>query len=122
MKNGKKYLAYKIIYLSLKYIQKNKKKNPLAFLRQAICILNPGVKINKRNEGNLVITELGLEQGKIIAIKWLLRASRKRSRPNMVLKLSSELIEATKGIGYAIREKERIIRIAEANRTLAYFL
>nr|YP_010471504.1 ribosomal protein S7 [Gastrodia angusta]UVG40843.1 ribosomal protein S7 [Gastrodia angusta] len=121
MKNGKKYLAYKIIYLSLKHIQKNTKNNPLVFLRQAIRRLNPGVKIKKRKEGDLVITELGFEQGEIIAIKWLLRSALKRSGPNIVFKLSSELIDVTKGSGYAIREKERIIRIAEANRTIAYF-
>nr|YP_010471542.1 ribosomal protein S7 [Gastrodia crispa]UVG40881.1 ribosomal protein S7 [Gastrodia crispa] len=121
MKNGNKYLAYKIIYLSLKHIKKKIKGDPITFLRKAIRMLNPGIRIKKINEGDLIITELGFEQGICIAIKWLLRSARKRSGKNIIFKLSSELIDATKGNGYAIREKERIIRIAELNRTIAYF-
>nr|YP_010934947.1 ribosomal protein S7 [Gastrodia pubilabiata]WKV29266.1 ribosomal protein S7 [Gastrodia pubilabiata] len=122
MKNGNKYLAYKIIYLSLKHIKNKIKGDPIFFLRKAIRMLNPGIRIKKRNEGYLVITELGFEQGVCIAIKWLLRSARQRSGTNIIFKLSSELIDATKGNGYAIREKERITRIAESNRTIAYFV
>nr|YP_010471561.1 ribosomal protein S7 [Gastrodia javanica]UVG40900.1 ribosomal protein S7 [Gastrodia javanica] len=121
MKNGKKSLAYKIIYRAMRQIKKKTKKSPLFFLRQAIRILNPGITIIKRQEGGPVITELGLSQGKSIAIKWLLRSARKRSDKDMVFNLSSELIDVTKGSGYAIHEKEKTLRIAESNRTFAYY-
>ncbi|KAK5845206.1 hypothetical protein PVK06_001366 [Gossypium arboreum] len=60
-------------------------------------------------------------QGKALAIRWLLGASRKRPGRNMAFKLSSELVDAAKGSGDAIRKKEETHRMAEANRAFAHF-
>ncbi|KAL9664704.1 hypothetical protein QQ045_020110 [Rhodiola kirilowii] len=60
-------------------------------------------------------------QGKALAIRWLLGASRKRPSRNMTFKLSSELVDAAKGSGDAIRKKEETHRMAEANRAFAHF-
>ncbi|KAI4999021.1 hypothetical protein ZWY2020_057481, partial [Hordeum vulgare] len=56
-----------------------------------------------------------------LAIRWLLEASQKRPGQNMAFKLSSELVDAAKGSGGAIRKKEVTHRMAEANRALAHF-
>ncbi|KAJ4699836.1 30S ribosomal protein S7, chloroplastic [Melia azedarach] len=99
LKHGKKSLAYQIIYRALKKIQQKTEKNPLSVLRQAIRSA----------------------QGKALAVRWLLGASRKRPGRNMAFKLSSELVDAAKGSGDAIRKKEETHRMAEANRAFAHF-
>nr|YP_009033556.1 ribosomal protein S7 [Trifolium meduseum]AHY85635.1 ribosomal protein S7 [Trifolium meduseum]AIJ28105.1 ribosomal protein S7 [Trifolium meduseum] len=124
MKHGKKSLAYKIIYRALKRIQQKTKKNPLYVLRQAIRRITPNIAVKaKRASGSTqqVPVEIGSTQGKALAIRWLLGASRKRPGRNMAFKLSSELVDAAKGSGDAIRKKEESRRMAEANRAFAHF-
>ena len=84
LKHGKKSLAYQIIYRAMKKIQQKTETNPLSVLRQAI-----------RGGGSThqVPIEIGSTQGKALAIRWLLGASRKRPGRNMVFKLSSELVD-----------------------------
>jgi len=107
-------LAYPILY--------RKKIQPLSVLRQAIRGVTPAVKA-KRVGGSThqVPIEIGSAQGKALAIRWLLGASRKRPGRNMAFKLSSELVDAAKGSGDAIRKKEETHRMAEANRAFAHF-
>nr|UCS40779.1 ribosomal protein S7 [Astragalus nuttallianus var. imperfectus] len=124
MKNGKKSLAYQIIYLAMKRIQQKTEKNPLSVLRQAIRRVTPKIVVKARRVGastNQVPIEIGSTQGKALAIRWLVGASRKRPGRNMAFKLSSELLDAVKGSGDAIRKKEETHRMAEANRAFAHF-
>ncbi|KAI5653920.1 hypothetical protein M9H77_31107 [Catharanthus roseus] len=65
--------------------------------------------------------EIGSTQRKELAIRWLLAASRKLPGRNMAFKLSSELVDAAKGSGDALRKREETHRMAGANRTFAYF-
>nr|QRW36800.1 ribosomal protein S7 [Monotropa uniflora] len=127
MKHGKKSLAYKIIYRAIKNIQKRTKKNPLLVLRQAIYRVTPHIivktkhKKNKKGFNHKVPAEIGLLQGKLLAIRWLLIASRQRTGHSMALKFSYELMDAANGKGGAIRKKEEVQKIAESNRISAYF-
>nr|AIJ28321.1 ribosomal protein S7 [Trifolium semipilosum] len=124
MKHGKKSLAYQILYRALKRIQQKKKTNPLIVLRQAIRRVTPNIAVKARRKSGStrqVPVEIGSTQGKALAIRWLLGASRKRPGRNMAFKLSSELVDAAKGSGDAIRKKEEARRMAEANRAFAHF-
>jgi small subunit ribosomal protein S7 len=124
LKHGKKSLAYQILYRALKKIQQKTEKNPLLVLRQAIRRVTPkiGVKARrKRRSTRQIPIEIKPPQGKVLAIRWLLAASRKRTGRNMVFKLSSELVDAAKGRGGAIRKKEETHRMAESNRASAHF-
>nr|ASN79054.1 ribosomal protein S7 [Pityopus californicus] len=124
LKHGKKSLAYKILYRAMKNIKQRTKKNPLSVLRQAICRITPKIAVKARRKSGFtqkVPIEIRSLPGKALAIRWLLVASRKRPGRNMALKLSSELVDAAKGRGGAIRKKEEAHRMAEANRTLAHF-
>ncbi|VAH04391.1 unnamed protein product [Triticum turgidum subsp. durum] len=108
MKDGKKSLAYQILYRAVKKIQQKTETNPLLVLHQAIRRVTPNI-------------EIGSKQGRALAIRWLLEASQKHPGRNMAFKLSSELVDAAKGSGGAIRKKEATHRMAEANRALAHF-
>ncbi|KAF1876799.1 hypothetical protein Lal_00043438 [Lupinus albus] len=124
LKHGKKSLAYQIIYRAMKKIQQKTETNPLSVLRQAIRGVTPDIAVKARRVGgstHQVPIEIGSTQGKALAIRWLLGASRKRPGRNMAFKLSSELVDAAKGSGDAIRKKEETHRMAEANRAFAHF-
>nr|QAX91659.1 30S ribosomal protein S7 [Diapensia purpurea]QAX91737.1 30S ribosomal protein S7 [Berneuxia thibetica] len=124
LKDGKKSLAYQILYRAMKRIQKNKEKNPLSVLREAIRRVTPDIAVKARRKSgstHQVPIEIGPTQGKALAIRWLLAASRKRPPESMAFKLSSELMDAAKGRGEAIRKKEETHRMAEANRAFAHF-
>nr|ATU07253.1 ribosomal protein S7 [Monotropastrum sciaphilum] len=124
MKHGKKSLAYKILYQAMKQIQQKTETNPLSVLRQAIRGVTPDIAVKARRVGGStrqVPVEIGSIQGKVIAIRWLLMASRRRTGRSMALKLSYELIDAAKGKGGAIRKKEETHKIAESSRAFAHF-
>uniref|UniRef100_A0ACD6AMS4 Uncharacterized protein n=1 Tax=Avena sativa TaxID=4498 RepID=A0ACD6AMS4_AVESA len=125
MKDGKKSLAYQILYRAVKKIQQKTETNPLLVLRQAIRRVTPNIGVktrrNKKGSTRKVPIEIGSKQGRALAIRWLLEASQKRPGRNMAFKISSELVDAAKGSGGAIRKKEATHRMAEANRALAHF-
>lgn len=123
LKHGKKSLAYQIIYRAMKKIQQKTETNPLSVLRQAIREVTPDIAVKARRVSgstHQVPIEIGSTQGKALAIRWLLGAARKRPGRNMAFKLSSELVDAAKGSGDAIRKKEETHRMAEANRAFAH--
>nr|YP_009138428.1 ribosomal protein S7 [Lathyrus davidii]AIK20646.1 ribosomal protein S7 [Lathyrus davidii] len=124
MKHGKKSLAYLILYRAMKRIQQKTERNPLSVLREAIGRVTPTIVVKARRVSGStrqVPIEIESTQGKALAIRWLLAASRKRPGRNMAFKLSSELVDAAKGRGDAIRKKEETQKMAEANRTVAHF-
>ncbi|KAH1032493.1 hypothetical protein J1N35_044667 [Gossypium stocksii] len=124
LKHGKKLLAYQIIYRALKKIQQKTETNPLSVLRQAIHGVTPDIAVKARRVGgstHQVSIEIRSTQGKALAIRLLLGASRKRPGRNMAFKLSFELVDDAKGSGDAIRKKEETHRMAEANRAFAHF-
>lgn len=108
----------------MKKIQQKTETNPLSVLRQAIRGVTPDIAVKARRVGgstHQVPIEIGSTQGKALAIRWLLAASRKRPGRNMAFKLSSELVDAAKGSGDAIRKKEETHKMAEANRAFCTF-
>ncbi|GAV62357.1 Ribosomal_S7 domain-containing protein [Cephalotus follicularis] len=124
MKNGKKSLAYQIIYGAMRRIQTKTQTNPLLVLRQAIARVTPDVVVKARRiKGSTcqVPVEIGTAQGKALAIRWLLEASRKRHGPSMVSNLACELLDAAMGSGDVIRKREQVYKMAEANRAFVHF-
>nr|ADZ93751.1 ribosomal protein S7 [Anarthria scabra] len=123
MKHGKKSLAYQILYRAVQKIHQKTKTNPLLVLRQAIRRITPRIGVKARRKSGLtrqIPIEIKPIQARVLAIRWLLEASRKRSGPNMTIKLSAELVDAVKGKGGAIRKKEETHRMARANRVFAH--
>nr|YP_009667788.1 ribosomal protein S7 [Porella perrottetiana]YP_010704933.1 ribosomal protein S7 [Porella grandiloba]QCW58564.1 ribosomal protein S7 [Porella perrottetiana]WCQ78469.1 ribosomal protein S7 [Porella grandiloba] len=124
LRNGKKSLAYRILYGAIENIRRKTKKNPLFVLRQAIGKVTPNVTVKARRIGGStyqIPLEIRSTQGKALAIRWLLGASRKRSGQDMAVKLSYELIDAAKDNGIAIRKREETHKMAESNRAFAHF-
>nr|ADT65038.1 ribosomal protein S7 [Takakia lepidozioides] len=123
-RHGKKSLAYRILYGAVRNVKQRTKKNPLSVLRQAIRRVTPNVTVKARRVGGStyqVPIEIESAQGKALAIRRLLGASRKRPGRNMAFKPSYESMDAARDNGNAIRKKEEIHRMAEANRAFAHF-
>nr|YP_010158647.1 30S ribosomal protein S7 [Campanula zangezura]QRG30899.1 30S ribosomal protein S7 [Campanula zangezura] len=123
LKHGKKSLAYKIFYRAVQKIRQKTEKNPLLVLREAISKVTPQLAVKARRKSGLtqqVPIAIKSPRGKVLAIRWVLAAARKRPGRNMAFKLSSELVDASKGRGDAIRKREETHRMAEANQALAY--
>ncbi|EYU38954.1 hypothetical protein MIMGU_mgv1a024520mg [Erythranthe guttata] len=94
----------------MKIIQQKTETNPLSVLHQAIHRVTPDLGVKARRVGgstHQVPIEIGSTQGKALAIRWLLAASRKRPGRNMTFKLSSELVDVAKGSGDPIHKKGR---------------
>nr|YP_009514525.1 ribosomal protein S7 [Lygodium microphyllum]YP_009514544.1 ribosomal protein S7 [Lygodium microphyllum]AXG76123.1 ribosomal protein S7 [Lygodium microphyllum]AXG76142.1 ribosomal protein S7 [Lygodium microphyllum] len=124
MKDGKKSLAYQILYQAMRQIRRETNRNPLSVLRQAVREVTPDVVTESKRVGGStyrIPVEVVPAEGKALAIRWLLVACRKRSGRSMALRLSDESMDAARNSGSAVRKREEIHRMAEANKAFAHF-
>ena len=121
MKKGKKTLAYKILNEAIDEIEKKTQQDPIQVIEQAIQNVIPAVEIKTRRIGGAVYSipiELNSERGISIAIRWILKyCSKKPSKP-FALKLATEILDASKRMGLAIRKRDEIHKIAESSAKL----
>jgi small subunit ribosomal protein S7 len=122
LKNGKKRLSRRIVYKSFALLESRTNQNALFILEKAIRNLSPRVQLKAKRVGGAtyqVPTLLNKFRSTTIAVKWIVEYSKKRSGKGMPLKLANELIEASKGLGNAIKKKEETHKMAEANKAFA---
>lgn len=123
MKKGNKTLARRIIYKSLKIIENNTKQDPIKITEQAIYNLTPFVEVKSRRLGGSttqIPVFINTHRGITLAIKWLFYSCKIKVGNNysIITRLSSEFINASNGIGDAIKKRDEIHRMAEANKTV----
>lgn len=119
MKDGKKFLAYRIIYESMRKIAEITKQKPLNILEQAIRNITPLMEIKARRKRGYTYQlpiEVAKSRGTNLAIRWLLAACRKRIGTSTSNKLTQEILDAYNNSGNAVRKKEEIHKMAEANK------
>jgi small subunit ribosomal protein S7 len=124
MRKGKKSLAYKIMYESMNQIAETTQQEPLVIIEQAIRNATPLVEVKARRVGGStyqVPLEILPERGTALAIRWVLSACRNRAGRNMASKLTNELLDASKNSGNAIRKRDEIHKMAEANKAFAKY-
>jgi small subunit ribosomal protein S7 len=122
MRNGKKLLAYRIMYESMNKIAEITKKDPLVILEQAIRNTTPLIEVKARRVGGStyqVPIEVLPERGTTLAIRWILTACRNNHGKPMYVILTNELIDASNKSGNAVKKKDEIHRMAEANKAFA---
>jgi small subunit ribosomal protein S7 len=121
MRDGKKFLSYRIIYSVLYRIQEKIKRKPLAIIEHSIRIVTPRVCLKSRRWGGAsyqVPVEITALRAINMAICWLLSSARKRHRRSgITVCLSEEILEAALGNGEAIRKREETHRRANSNKT-----
>lgn len=124
MRDGKKAVAEAIVYGAFKIIEERTRENPIAVFKNALENTKPKVEVKSRRVGGSnyqVPVEVRTERREALAIRWLIQYSRARSGRSMDEKLANELIEASHNRGAAIRKKEDVHRMAEANKAFAHY-
>jgi len=124
LKRGKKHRARHILYSAMDMIGDRTKNNPLDVFRKAVQNTSPLLEVRARRVGGAtyqVPTEVRPERRTALAIRWLISYANERSEKSMSSKLAAELIAAASGEGAAIKKKEDVHRMAEANKAFAHF-
>lgn len=124
MMRGQKATAERVIYDALQLAADQVKSKPEEALEQAIKNVAPLLMVKSRRVGGAtyqVPTEVGGEQGRALAIKWLIISARARSGKSMKEKLASELVDAVSGRGAAIKKRDDLHKMAEANKAFAHY-
>nr|YP_009184683.1 ribosomal protein S7 [Oogamochlamys gigantea]ALO62820.1 ribosomal protein S7 [Oogamochlamys gigantea] len=123
LKNGKKSLAYRIVYNALKQVGEITQKNPVEVFENALDNITPRVEVKpRRRAGAVQLVPRVLRSGdrsKSTALRWILEACQKRSGQPMILKLKNEILEAYKKSGYSVRKKDELHKIAINNAMYA---
>ena len=124
MLNGKKSVAEQIVYGALDQIKKKTNKDPLEVFNQAINNVKPMVEVKSRRVGGAnyqVPVEVRPVRRVALAMRWLRDAARQRGEKSMGARLAGELAEAAEGKGGAMKKREEVHRMAEANKAFSHY-
>ena len=124
LKSGKKTLAERIVYQALDIILEKTKENPVILLEKAVKNATPQVEVKSRRVGGStyqVPIEIRAYRGTNVSLKWIIDFAKNRPGYGMSNKLANELIDAARENGGAIRKKDQVHKMAEANKAFAHF-
>jgi small subunit ribosomal protein S7 len=124
MKAGKRSVAEGIVYDALARAGKQARKEPLEVFDLAIRNATPQLEVKPRRVGGAtyqVPIEIRPERRLALARRWLIRFARQRSGKSMAEKLAFELLDASNGVGAAVKRKEETHRMAESNKAFSHF-
>ena len=124
MESGKKAVAERIVYGALDTVQQRKSVEPLETFEKALEAIAPLVEVKSRRVGGAtyqVPVEVRPSRRNALAMRWLVEAARKRGEKSMTLRLAGELIDAAEGKGAAVKKREDVHRMAEANKAFSHF-
>ena len=124
MWDGKRTVAQKIFYNAMSKIQERTGEEPLKVFVRAVENTKPAVEVKTRRVGGAnyqVPVEVNLYRRQSLAIRWLIQYARTRSGRTMTDRLTEELIDAANSRGGAIKKREDVHRMAEANKAFAHY-
>lgn len=122
MKNGKKLVAYKIFYDTLKAIEEKTKEKGLDIWKKAIENVSPTIETKRRRIGGgttQIPIEISHKRSVFLGMKWLIEFARERNEKTMVNKLANEIISAYNNEGKTIKKKEDMHKMAASNKVYA---
>ncbi len=124
MNDGKKSVAEGIVYKALIRINEKNKTDPVEFFETVLEKVRPMVEVKARRVGGAtyqVPMEVRPSRRTALAMRWLVEASLKRSEKTMALRLAGELLDAAEGKGTAMKKREDVHRMAEANKAFSHY-
>ena len=124
MVDGKKSVAEKIVYGALDIVSERTGSDPLEVFESALEAIAPMVEVKSRRVGGAtyqVPVEVRAERRNALAMRWLVEHSRSRGEKSMVLRLAGEISDAAEGRGSAVKKREDVHRMAEANRAFSHY-
>ncbi len=124
MLNGKKTTAQRIVYSALDHIEREAHRPGLELFELAVKNATPMLEVKSRRVGGAtyqVPTEVRPSRRITLAMRWIIRGARARSGRPISERLAQELLEAARGQGAAVRRREELHRMADANRAFAHY-
>ena len=124
MVDGKKGTAQTILYQAFNEVEKITGREPIEVFDEAINNIMPVVETRARRVGGQnyqVPVEVRAERRQALGLRWLIQYARLRNEKTMVEKLSKEIVDASQGVGAAVRKREETHRMAEANKAFAHY-
>ena len=124
MYQGKKSAAESIVYGAMEVIHKKTGQDPVKVFHGALDNVRPALEVRSRRVGGAtyqVPVEVRPDRSTTLALRWLVSFSKQRREKTMVERLANELLDASNGLGAAVKRREDVHKMAEANRAFAHY-
>ena len=124
MVDGKKSIAEKIVYSALSTSSERSGEEPLAIFEKALESVRPSVEVKSRRVGGStyqVPVEVRPVRRNALAMRWLVEAARKRGEKSMAFRLAGEMLDAAENKGSAVKKREDVHKMADANKAFAHY-
>lgn len=124
MKDGKKAVAKRVVYTALGFIENETKKPAIEVFKKAMENVSPSVELRSRRIGGAnyqVPVEVRTERRTTLAIRWIVESARSQKGKPMAERLAGEFVNAFNNTGGAVKKRQDVQRMAEANKAFAHF-
>jgi small subunit ribosomal protein S7 len=124
MVDGKKSVAERILYGAFDIVEEKMKDDPVKIFKKALNNVKPSLEVRSRRVGGAtyqVPVEVRPERRQTLASRWIVQYAKERSGKNMIEKLAAEIIDASENRGNAIKKREDVHKMAEANKAFSHF-
>ena len=124
MKDGKKSVSEKIIYGAFDIVSKKTDKSPIEYFHDALNNVKPSLEVRSRRVGGAtyqVPMEVRPKRAQALAMKWIVDSAIKRNEKTMRERIASEIMDAFNNKGNAVKKREEIHKMADANRAFSHF-
>ena len=122
--DGKKQVAQRIVYSALEGCREKTGTDPVLTLKRAMDNVKPAIEVKSRRVGGAtyqVPIEVKGTRGTTLALRWLIQYSRARREKTMTERLMNELLDASNGLGAAVKRREDTHKMAESNKAFAHY-
>ena len=124
LSQGKRTTAERIVYEALDIVQEKTGAEPIATLKRAVENTKPALEVKSRRVGGAtyqVPIEVRPRRSTTLSIRWIVSYSRQRREKTMGQRLANELLDASNGVGSAVKRREDVQKMAESNKAFAHY-
>jgi len=124
LQRGKRSIAEKIVYDALTEVEQKTGSDPVPTLKRAVENVRPALEVRSRRVGGAtyqVPVEVRPRRATTLAVRWIVGYSRQRREKTMAGRLAAELLDASNGLGAAMKRKEDLQKMAESNKAFAHY-
>ena len=124
LSRGKRNVAERIVYTALDTVKERTDSDPVAVLKRAVENVRPDLEVRSRRVGGAtyqVPVEVRPRRATTLAIRWLVGYSSSRREKTMAERLANEILDASNGVGAAVKRKEDLHKMAESNKAFAHY-
>ena len=121
---GKRSLAESIVYDAMKIVEERTGSEPLSTVKRAVENVKPALEVKSRRVGGAtyqVPVEVRAGRSTTLAMRWIIQYSRARREKTMTERLMNELLDASNGLGAAVKRREDTHKMAESNKAFAHY-